>query len=80
MAFVDGNAIIDGSAATIVDPQGSLMMSGGATTIDGSPAVIIANLVRAPAVARVRALNSTRIRIDFDIPVKSDSALIDARN
>lgn len=82
MAFVNGGAVISCGNVAIGPTAGSMLMSSsaGGSVIDLGPVRLIGNLVKPVFVKSVRALSSTRIRVEFSRAVLSNSGLADVKN
>ncbi len=82
MAFVNGGAVVSCGNVVIGPTAGSMLMSGNPSGVSfqEGPLSITGNLVKPVFVKSVRALSSTRIRVEFSRAVLSNSALADINN
>lgn len=81
MAFVNGGAVV--SCGNVdMNTSGSMLLgsSAGGGSINNGPVRIVGNLVKPVAVKSVRAVSSTRLRVEFNRAVKNNSGLADPAN
>lgn len=77
MAFINDGAIIQSGPVAL---SGGGMAMGGAGTVIAQNVSIIADLIKPAFIRSARALGSTRIRVEFSLPIIVDNALRDPSN
>lgn len=82
MAFVNGGAVVSCGNVAIGPTSGSMLLGSpaGGTVINLGPVRITGNLVKPVTIKTVRAISSTRIRVEFSRAVLNNIGLADPAN